>query len=1117
VTEREIFFEALEMATPEARAAYLHEACKRDVSLRRKVDELLKEHFSNDSLLSGPAVEGERATFKLEFAQGAAPAQMIGRYKLLEKLGEGGFGEVWMAEQREPVKRRVALKIIKLGMDSRQIVARFEAERQALAMMDHANIAKIFDAGTTDSGRPYFVMELVRGIKITEYCDQNQLPTRERLNLFILVCQAIQHAHQKGIIHRDIKPSNILVTLHDGVPVPKVIDFGIAKATQGELTDKTVFTQFQQFIGTPAYISPEQAEMSGLDIDTRADIYSLGVLLYELLVGQTPFDAKEMMKGGLDALRQIIREKEPLPPSTKLNTLEGDARTTAGKRRQTEVGKLVHQLQGDLDWIVMKCLEKDRTRRYETASGLAIDVQRHLDNEPVVARPPSRLYEFQKTVKRHKIGFAAAGGVIMALAIGLGIATWTLVKEERGRERADNAEQEQKRQRQIAESKEKQSQEVAEFLKDMLKGVGPSVALGSDTKLLRQILDQTAERVEKSLASQPEVEAELRGTLGNVYADLGEYTNAIVMLEQALRLRTTLHPGDQAQTAKSLNDLAQALFWQGSYSRAEAMHREALAMRRRLFGAEDAAVVESLNNLGETLRRQAKLAQAEEVLREALNMRRKLPGEHLDLARTLQSLGLVLWKDGRFPEAEAAHREALTIRRKLLGDEHPDVADSLSCLGLVLRSLQKYPEAEASFREVLAMQQKVFGNEHPMVANSLQNVALALSGLGRKMEAEQLLNESLTMRRKLLGSEHPDVAITLAGLGDLLGTTERLSEAEAMYREAWSIWRKLLGDANPETARSLKKLVTLLQAQHKDTELAALYHEDLQIQRTLGDPLNIAKSLFRLAALLRSQGKLAETEIACKEALASQRERLPSSDPKLLPVLFELAKTLRAQGKRDEAESLYREGLALAGVQSNRLEITTSDVLHSLGNKCHDRGELLVAESLYREALEIRKTLLSPAHPSVGNSLERLGTVLTEQNRFAEAELVYGEAVAVRRQVFGNEHPSLAVVLSEFGTTLRVQGKFEPAESAYRESLAIRQKKIPDEWYTFYTRCVLGETLLAQKKFDEAEPLLLQAYKGLKQQEGTIPIAESKKVMKKASDLLTRFYKETGRTNPIRE
>jgi WD40 repeat protein/serine/threonine protein kinase len=496
MTEREIFFEALEMSTPEARAAYLQGACGRDVTLRHKVDELLKEHFSNDSLLAGPALEGERAAVA-ESTADDAPAQMLGRYKLLEKLGEGGFGEVWMAEQHEPVKRRVALKIIKLGMDSRQIVARFEAERQALAMMDHPNIAKIFDAGTTEPshpgsngresaltsrsgdqsrltsaatiglGRPYFVMELVRGIKITEYCDQNHLPTRERLDLFIKVCQAIQHAHQKGVIHRDIKPSNILVALHDGpaaAGVPKVIDFGIAKATQQELTDKTVFTQFQQFIGTPAYISPEQAEMSGLDIDTRADIYSLGVLLYELLVGQTPFDAKEMMQGNLDALRRIIREKEPLRPSTKLNTLQGDARTTAGKCRQTDVGKLVHQLQGDLDWIVMKCLEKDRTRRYETANGLAADIQRHLANEPVIARPPSAAYKLQKAFRRNKLVFTAGAVVAVALVAGIGVSTWQAMRATKASISARKANAGEKEQRLAAEAERQRAERNADEL-----------------------------------------------------------------------------------------------------------------------------------------------------------------------------------------------------------------------------------------------------------------------------------------------------------------------------------------------------------------------------------------------------------------------------------------------------------------------------------------------------------------------------------------------------------------------------------------------------------------------------------------------------------------------------
>src|SRR5262249_53340771 len=340
----------------------------------------------------------------------------ISRYKLLEKIGEGGCGVVYMAEQQEPVRRRVALKVIKLGMDTKQVIARFEAERQALALMEHPNIAQVYDAGATDTGRPYFVMELVKGVPITRYCDENCLSTEQRLRLFVQVCQAIQHAHQKGIIHRDIKPTNILVTDHDGVPVPKIIDFGIAKATTDQqLTDKTLFTAFEQFIGTPAYMSPEQARLSGLDIDTRTDIYALGVLLYELLTGKTPLDQKELLAAGLDEMRRTIREKEPIRPSTRLSTmLEGELTTTA-RHRRTEVPRLMHQVRGALDWIVMKALEKDRARRYETANGLANDVQRYLADEPVVARPPSKLYRFQKLARRNRLAFGAAGAVAAAL------------------------------------------------------------------------------------------------------------------------------------------------------------------------------------------------------------------------------------------------------------------------------------------------------------------------------------------------------------------------------------------------------------------------------------------------------------------------------------------------------------------------------------------------------------------------------------------------------------------------------------------------------------------------------------------------------------------------------
>ncbi len=411
---------------PAERASFLDGACYGDPALRQGLEALLAAHDKPEALpvAAPPSIV---ATIKLDLAEAEdeAVGKTIGRYKILEKVGEGGCGVVYVAEQTEPVRRRVALKVIKLGMDTKQVVARFEAERQALAMMDHPNIAKVLDAGATENGRPYFVMELVRGIKITEYCDQNNLTTAERLDLFIKVCQAIQHAHQKGIIHRDIKPSNILVTMHDGIPVPKVIDFGIAKATVGQtLTEKTLYTQLQQFIGTPAYMSPEQAEMSGLDIDTRSDIYSLGVLLYELLAGSTPFDANELMSQGIDAMRKTIREEEPVRPSTRLATLKGEELTTTAKRRSADTAKLLYQLKGDLDWIVMKCLEKDRTRRYETANGLATDLKRHLENEPVLARPPSALYKFQKAIRRNKLAYAAALAITAALVVGTAVSVW---------------------------------------------------------------------------------------------------------------------------------------------------------------------------------------------------------------------------------------------------------------------------------------------------------------------------------------------------------------------------------------------------------------------------------------------------------------------------------------------------------------------------------------------------------------------------------------------------------------------------------------------------------------------------------------------------------------------
>lgn len=442
--ERDVFLEALEQPTPERRAAFLDRACQGDAALRGAVEALLANHRS-DGFLETPAVGSNAAAGGLKDSAGTdlaavaeKPGDRIGRYKLLQEIGEGACGTVFMAEQEEPVRRRVALKVIKPGMDTKTVIARFEAERQALALMDHPNIAKVLDAGTSDTGRPFFVMELVRGIRITEYCDQTHLSTVERLDLFVQVCHAIEHAHQKAVIHRDIKPSNILVTLHDGVPVPKVIDFGIAKAIEQRLTDKTVFTQFQAFIGTPAYTSPEQAEMSGLDIDTRSDIYSLGVLLYELLTGETPFDPKQLLESGLDEMRRIIREEEPQRPSTRLSTLGMAAAHSLTRSRQSAVPALVQAVKGDLDWIVMKCLEKDRTRRYPTASALAADVERYLKNEPVLARPPSTAYRIRKFVLRNRVMVTASAAVAVTLAGALVLSTWLAIRATRA-ERAQAA------------------------------------------------------------------------------------------------------------------------------------------------------------------------------------------------------------------------------------------------------------------------------------------------------------------------------------------------------------------------------------------------------------------------------------------------------------------------------------------------------------------------------------------------------------------------------------------------------------------------------------------------------------------------------------------------------
>ncbi|MFN0067252.1 MAG: protein kinase domain-containing protein [Limisphaerales bacterium] len=787
--EQELFARALRLSADE-RTAWIQRECAGDTALRGRLETRLRAHDATDATVAGETTEG---IILPDFVpiEAETTGTQIGRYKLLEKLGEGGFGSVWAAEQREPVRRRVALKIIKLGMDTKQVVGRFEAERQALALMDHPNMSKVLDAGATEAGRPYFVMELVRGNSITKYCDENQLPTADRIVLLIKVCQAIQHAHQKGIIHRDLKPSNILVTVNDGVPVPKVIDFGIAKATQGDLTDKTVYTQLQQFIGTPAYMSPEQAGMSGLDIDTRSDIYSLGVVLYEMLTGTTPFDPGALMKAGVDGMRQTIREQEPVSPSTRLRTLGAVELTESARRRGSDAPRLVSQLRGDLDWIVMKCLEKDRGRRYETANGLAADLQRFLDNEPVLARPPSQLYRIQKSIRRNKLFFAAAAAVFAALLAGVTVSTWQWF-------RAAAAEREQSRLRaeavqnaNVARAEAQKSREVAGLLKDMLRGVGPSVAQGRDAALLREILQRTQQRLTDDKAILPEVEAELRLALAATYRDLGDFAEGAKNARRALELRQLVFGADHLAVADALNEAAKAANFQNDLPEAERLQRLALQMHSRLDGAETLAVGNMHNDLG-----------------------------------------IILWRAGRLKDARTELELGLAIREKHLRPPHQWLADNHLNLSVILFALGELSRSEEEARLAAAGYRELFTENHPNLGMALHNRAKALREMARTDEAEAVLNQALSVYQAAYQGDHLYVAEALDDLGLTLQRRGDAAGAADAFRRALAMSRATGGEADPQTLLAMRHLALVLAGTPDQAEGAELVGRAVELGRS---------------------------------------------------------------------------------------------------------------------------------------------------------------------------------------------------------------------------------------------------------------------------------------------
>ncbi|MHC4354573.1 MAG: tetratricopeptide repeat protein [Planctomycetota bacterium] len=768
----------------------------------------------------------------------------IGPYKLLSVLGEGGFAVVYLAEQEHPVKRRVALKIIKPGMDSKEVIARFEAERQALALLDHPNIARVFDAGTTGEGHPYFIMEHVNGVSITEYCDSNKLSISDRLGLFLKVCEAVQHAHQKGIIHRDIKPSNILVAPQEDVGVPKIIDFGIAKAIVQPLTERTLFTEKGQLVGTPEYMSPEQVQMSVHDIDTRSDIYSLGVLLYELLTGVMPFDPDKLREGGVDDLRRIIREQDPKTPSTRLTGL-GDTAQRMAESRGTNVVTLARRLHEELEWIPLKAMRKDRARRYRSASELADDIRNYLNGVPLIAGPESRIYRLKKFVGRNRMLVTSATAILVVLVAAVIVSTAFAIKEAQARADALAAGQEAERQARI-------SQAVSDFLRDdLLSSVDPYVAPAREVSV-RSFLDAASQKLEGKFEQEPLVEASIRHTLGNTYRNIGEFENAQMHLDRARKIRLDQLGELNAETLSTVDGLARVYWRQGQYDQAQSLFITAVKGREQTLGLEHAETLFSMDGLAVLYFSQGRYDEAESLYGKMLEISRAALGEeNVATLLFMGNLATVYRFQGRYDEAEPLYEKAVEHERRILGAEHPDTLYSVNGLAMLCIAWGRYDKAEELLLDVIEVGSLVFGAEHPDVLESTNGLGLLRIAQGNYDEAEKLLADAfrtatvslglehpstltsvnhlarlymkkalydkseslfdmaLQARRRVLGEEHPDTLRSAHGLGMLYATTGRLGEAEQLLKKTLASRRRVLREKHPDIVDSIKDLIQL--------------------------------------------------------------------------------------------------------------------------------------------------------------------------------------------------------------------------------------------------------------------------------------------------------------------
>lgn len=927
--EADALFQAALDVEPAGREAWLDRQCA-DAGLRARVARLLRHADSADAFLPEAGALREEL---LDALGEVPPPVALDGYRWIRRIGEGGMGEVWEAEQLHPVRRRVAVKLVRRGLESAAVLSRFESERQALARMSHPNIAQVYDAGTSGDGRPYFVMEFVDGEPITTHARRLGLGIEERLRMFLDVCDGVEHAHHKGVIHRDLKPSNVLVSGTPGRSVPKIIDFGIARAVDPSGSERTLLTEHGQIVGTPDYMSPEQA--AGDDVDTRADVYGLGATLFELLTQTRPYEDTASHRPSVPEMLRRIREVDPPRPSRRVDDVSVSRR-----------------LRGDLDWIVTKALEKDRGRRYSSPNELADDVRRHLRHEPVVAGPPSATYRLSKLIQRHRIAVTAAVAVALALFAGAMAATWQAVRATR----AERAALEQAR----------TAEQVVTYLVGLFESADPANARGNVVDA-RQLLDRGRRKIREELAEQPLVRSRLEVVLGDIHTKLGMASEARQLLEDAVATRRSLLGAGHPDTGLALHGLARAQASAGDDAASEASYLEAIRVLEQALGPDDVAVWEVRLDFAEVVRRRGRFQESEAMYRGALEALARLRGpEHPAVARAWNGLGTALYRLGRFVEAEQAFRNALALKERLLGPDHYEVAMTLSSLSGCLGQLGKDGEAEGIARRAVAIYEKVFGDTHNLLAGAWSNLAAVYGRQGRYAESEAAFLRAAAIRERLFGPDHPETANIYKNLGALHARTGEAAKARTELGRALKIDEAAYGGKGERVAWCLNVLGEV-ERRFGSLDLAESYYR--RALAAIGATGNVGlpdgiRARRGLALLARERGRLGEAEAGLRANLA-ETEALGAEHPDVPNVLDDLAETVLARGDVAEAERLLERSLAIRRKTQREGSPDFGATYARLSAVRLAQGNREEAERLAIEAERLALIVLPAQHPDV--------------------------------------------------------------------------------------------------------------------------------------------------------